>query len=45
MNLLSAANYIQRPLYLCRKGGVIKICWRQVETLQLQSFNTKFQSE
>ena len=33
--------YIKRPLYffeLCRKGGVIKICWRQVETLQLQSF-------
>ena len=30
---------------MCRKSGVIKICWKQVETLQLQSFHTKFQSE
>ena len=45
INLLCAATYIKRPLWLSRKGGVIKMCWRQVETLQLQSFHTKFQSE
>ena len=45
MNLICAATYIKRSLQLCRKGDMIKICWRQVETLQLQSFHTQFQSE